>query len=173
MPKKCPHCEEEIGHLNYNEDGTIHGNYDIETEDYEQEETVADGGTRFYCPECQERIDSVDDLIDIEDRIDVTPDLRFDQAIPTPPIRPTNDNEEEGRNLPVPPAIDSRWRGEYSGYHNSHDTQKNSAILTCPYCNCKNEAIESENVECYNCGKKINRSNEKKIVEIKKPNRGL
>ena len=71
---------------------------------------------------------------------------------------------EAERELPVPPAIEQNWRGEYSGYHNSHDRQRSSAILICPKCGSKNEAIENETVECYKCNKEINTFNAKEII---------
>jgi predicted RNA-binding Zn-ribbon protein involved in translation (DUF1610 family)/DNA-directed RNA polymerase subunit RPC12/RpoP len=178
MGYECPHCGEEIDCLKYCEDATIYGSYDIETEDYEQEETEGDGGVRFRCPECDESIGSTDDLINTEEeeRRRQTLASRANMGQETAPTldihafdpRP-NINEEE-KELPVPPAIDQNWRGEYSGYHNSHDRQKESAILTCSECGSKNEAIENETVECYICGKKLNQTNAKKIIQVEKPN---
>ena len=182
MPQyHCPHCNEEIEHLNYYENATIYGSYDIETEDYEQEETEPAGGARFECPGCNEKINSIDDLIDTEEeerlrerqRERNRPALDFNinpersRPIPTLDLSPL-DTEEE-RELPVPPAIDQNWRGEYSGYHNSHDRQKQSAILTCPNCGSKNEAIENETIECYKCGKEVNLLNAKKTIPVEKP----
>jgi predicted RNA-binding Zn-ribbon protein involved in translation (DUF1610 family) len=179
---KCPHCNEEINHLLYYENATIIGTYDIETEDYDRDDTEADGEVRFVCPNCDERINSIDDLIDTEleerdrrrrietlTRQNPRSVFNLDSIPPEARINPTTLNGPE-RELPVPPAIDQNWRGEYSGYYNSHDRQKRSAILTCPKCGCKNEAIENETVECYKCGKKINLQTAKKIVEIEKPN---
>jgi len=177
MAYKCPHCDTEIDRMNYREDGTIYGTYDIETDDYEQEDTEAQGNLKYSCPNCDEDIDSVEDLIDTEEPETATPPGITGQfRLPLLHIQVNNtlnDITEEERSLPVPPAIDSDWRGEYSGHNNAHNPPKNSAILTCPHCNNKNEAMEGENIECYNCGKEVNRSNAKKIIEIEKPNRGF
>ena len=168
MGKLCPHCREEITSLQYLEDATIYGTFDIETEDYEQDETEADGNLRFRCPECDEAINSVEDLIDSEEdqtcrtNEQILTDYRTSQEN----NRPDDNNGEEGRDLPVLPAIDHDWRGEYSGYHNSHDTQKPTEIIVCPKCKCKTEAIIGETVECYNCNKEFNNSNAKKIIKI-------
>lgn len=158
MPQfKCPHCEEEITELRYHEDATIYGSYDIETEDYEHEETEGNGRIKFTCPECDENINSADDLINVEER----------------EIIASRDNtrlilreKEERRELPVPEAIEQNWKGEYSGFHNSNDRQKQSAIIICPKCGSKNEAIENETIECYKCNKEINLLNAKKIIQI-------
>ena len=177
---KCPHCEAEIEELLYTEDAAIYGTYTIETENYNQDETEASGGIRFECPECNEGINSINDLINTEEiererqreneRIRQRFDIRQEEPRPIPALDLSALDTEEERELPVPPAIDQNWRGEYSGYHNSHNRQKQSAILTCPKCGSKNEAIENETVECYKCGKKINTSTAKKITPIEKPN---
>ena len=175
MPYECPLCSEEIDHLLYKEDATVYGTYDIETEDYEREDVDTDGGLRFTCPECDGDIDSIDDLIDTEARERERENQEERQNNGWIPAILANESrpspaEEERRELPIPPAIDQNWRGEYSGYHNSHDRQKQSAILICPHCGSKNEAIENETIECYKCGKDLNLQTAKEIIEVEKPN---
>ena len=180
MAYKCPHCDEEIDCLKYCEDATIYGSYDIETEDYEQEETEAEGGVNFRCPECDENIGSTDDLINTEEERENR--RRRENTTPRDRIRPIpvrcestlaldldlSNNTEEGRELPIPEAIKQEWRGEYSGYHNSHDKQKQLYILVCSKCGSKNETLDNETVECYNCGKELNQANAKKVIAIEK-----
>ena len=177
---KCPHCEVEIDHLLYQEGATIYGTFDIETQDYEQDESEADGNTRYECPECNERINSINDLIDTTEEIRererrrlttrFTVDSERPRPMPALDLSSFNTESESAEELPVPPAIDQNWRGEYSGFNNSHNRQKQSAILTCPKCGSKNEAIENETVECYKCGKEINTSTAKKVTQVEKPN---
>lgn len=156
---RCPHCEEEIRYLNYQEDATNFGTYDIESEDYELDETEADGNLRYYCPKCDEEIISIGNLINTEEE---SPRENIDGLIPLP----LDNNNDEERNLPIPPAITQEWNGEYSGFHNSNDTSKDSEILVCPFCNQKVEAIIDEKVECSNCNKEFNRDTAKKRIPI-------
>ena len=164
---KCPHCEVEIDQLLYQEDATIYGTFDIETQDYEQNETEGEGGLRFRCPECDEIIDSV-----VEDLINTEEEERTNQRRRQILMSRTNvfdlglNIDEEERELPIPPAINQEWRGEYSGFHNSHDRQKQLYILVCSKCGSKNEALDNEEIECYHCNKKLNKVNAKKIIPI-------
>ena len=150
---KCPHCNKEITLLNYKEDAIIYGTIAIETEDYEQDDTETIGGLIFTCPECEEEIDSLEDLI-IDDE---------EEEMPRPN---TGTIKEEEKELPVPQAIDDKWKNEYSGFHNSNDIPRPSEILICPQCGNKNEAKIDENIECYNCNKRFNRITAKKIIPL-------
>lgn len=181
---KCPHCEAEINHLLCQEDATIYGTFDIETQDYEQEDTDAEGGLRYKCPECHEGINSIDDLIDTEEEERQRERLRERQRErnrPTPSFAIGPDRSrtiqnlelsipytesESTEELPVPPAIEQSWRGEYSGFNNSHNRQKQLFVLVCPNCKNKNETLDNEEIECYNCHKKLNQANAQKVIPI-------
>ena len=148
MSKICPHCHREIDYLRYSEAATVYGEYDLETEDYNTEETDTHGNTMYFCPRCDEEIEDRYALEDTEEENNPT----------TSPI--------PAEELPVPPAIKPEWNGEYSGFHNSHDTPKQSFILICPFCSNKNEIIEDEEINCYHCHQKLNKSNAKKVIPI-------
>ena len=174
MPKLCPHCREELEYLSYREDAIVYGSYSIETEDYEQDETDVVGGLILSCPECEETINSINDLINSEEEEERQHSIGEDMfnhpsriTLSSPPL-----NEEE-KELPVPPAINDEWKGEYSGYNNRNNMPKPSEIIICPQCGNKNEAKIDEELKCYNCNKKFNRNTAKKIIPLNNNNQGI
>lgn len=65
----CPHCHEEITRLNYSVDTNEYGSVDIDVDnecvgdDYETDGSDSNSDYFYTCPECNEEICSVSDLL--------------------------------------------------------------------------------------------------------------
>lgn len=178
---KCPECENEITYLDYTVGATAYGTYNIEEGNTEEEE-VEESGERIYkCPECGEelRTDQIirenneQEVLNREAQILRTAqEERNNRPQPQPPWgmrrtqTPNPDEDNPSNNRPIEPAIEQSWRGQYSGYHNSHDTRKQIYILTCPSCGHKTEAEEKETITCQKCNKAFNKETAKNVIEI-------
>lgn len=74
MPRRCPHCEAIIDHLNYTADTTSYGyeqgTCDTNGDDWEYEDSEVNGTdygeTTYRCPECDDEV-RPDDLEDAND----------------------------------------------------------------------------------------------------------
>lgn len=85
---KCPHCEEEINHLDYSDDATVYGQCDltadsrgvVDVTDYEENGCEAMGEPRFTCPECNEDLNLSDIIYSDDDEEEETEEIVTDAA---------------------------------------------------------------------------------------------
>lgn len=178
---KCPECNSEITRLNYKAEATIYGDYFLGEQDSEEEDSEESGERIYACPECEEEI-SLNSVIRIdneqnraeraqqlsrqiqEERNTITTSPWNTSPTQTP--RPSADEDNLANDRPVAPPIEQSWRGQYSGYHNSHDTQKQIYILTCPFCRHKTEAERKEMITCQKCNKTFDKETAKNAIEV-------
>lgn len=126
MPYKCPHCEEEIEHLNYSTNGYEYGSYHIDSQDYDCDGSEHDGGTTFNCPECDEEINHPDDLEEVEEETEEEDKTEDYAPIRTPQEKETllcKDSDTQHRNI-------VRCKKCGQGY----EFQDNEKIAECSVC---------------------------------------
>ena len=137
---KCPHCEEEIDHLDYEQTAREYGTCDLDGSHLEENDAEYDG-IKFFCPNCELEIDDIDEDL-IEEEIEEE----------TENNKKTTTNENNSNMI-----INDEYR-------NTRYKQEEKQFITCPKCHKKteitnNEKNELKTIECWNCENTIKINN--------------
>lgn len=151
MPKYCPECENEIGHLKYNayysESGSEWGTCDLNGDNREETDRECnDGDTsdyEFLCPECEHQVNP-DDLLDYRPGED--------------PNEDEDDDEDEEVNVTETEDIinDTATIVRASNdYVDGTQQRKINGSIECPECHHIVFRSLNESAICENCNHEI------------------
>jgi len=70
MEYKCPNCEEPIDYVETRQDCVERGSYNIESGNFETDETTSYDNLEYFCPHCGEEIEDPNDLEKIDEDLE-------------------------------------------------------------------------------------------------------